>query len=125
MELEETPVSFHYNQLEYAPCVSLWREAPLFVSMITVAAGYEAGDPNPYTVERVPVTAPVTGRQLGDGEAEGLRIRDGRHSWLIILNHLETGADGEYIGADGHYGLGRVMVMNETEPGSRLTVLQW
>ena len=125
MELEETPVSFHYNQLEYAPCVSLWREAPLFVSMITVAAGYEAGDPNPYTVERVPVTAPVTGRRLGDGEAEGLRIRDGRHSWLVILNHLETGADGEYIGADGHYGLGRVMALDETEPGSRLTVLQW
>lgn len=49
------------------------EEAPLFVSM-TVAAGYEAGDPNPYTVERVPVTAPVTGRRLRDGEAEGLRI---------------------------------------------------
>lgn len=26
MELEETLVSFHYNQLEYAPCVSLWRK---------------------------------------------------------------------------------------------------
>ena len=46
-------------------------------------------------------------------------------SWLVILNHLETGADGEYIGADGHYGLGRVMALDETEPGSRLTVLQW
>ena len=77
MELEETPVSFHYNQLEYAPCVSLWRESALPCSMLTVAAGYE------------------------------------------------TGADGEYIGAEGRYGLGRVMVCDEADREGRMTVLQW
>ena len=94
--------------------------------MITVAAGYEAGDPNPYTVERVPVTAPVTGRQLGDGEAEGLRIRDGRHSWLVIPEPSGNGCGRRvHRRRTAHYGLGRVMVLDETEPGSRLTVLQW
>lgn len=125
MELEETPVSFHYNQLEHAPCVSLWREAPLPSSMITVAAGYETGSSNPYRVSRVPVTSPVTGRCLKDEEAEAVRIQDGGHSWLVVLNHMETGADGEYIGAEGKYGLGRVMVCDEGDSESRMTVLQW
>ena len=125
MELEETPVSFHYNQLEYAPCVSLWREFALPCSMLTVAAGYETGSGNPYTVSRVSVTSPVTGRCLKDEEAEAVRIQDGKHSWLVVLNHLETGADGEYIGAEGRYGLGRVMVCDEADREGRMTVLQW
>ena len=125
MELEETPVSFHYNQLEYAPCVSLWRESALPCSMLTVAAGYETGSGNPYTVSRVSVTSPVTGRCLKDEEAEAVRIQDGKHSWLVVLNHLETGADGEYIGAEGRYGLGRVMVCDEADREGRMTVLQW
>lgn len=124
-EFEETPVSFHYNRLEHAPCVSLWREAPLPCSMMTVAAGYETGSGNPYTVSRVPVTSPVTGRRLKDEEAEAVRIQDGRHSWLVVLNHMETGADGEYIGAEGKYGLGRVMVCDEADSESLMTVLQW
>ena len=30
---------------------------------------------------------------LKDEEAEAVRIQDGKHSWLVVLNHLETGAD--------------------------------
>ena len=93
--------------------------------MLTVAAGYETGSGNPYTVSRVSVISPVTGRCLKDEEAEAMRIQDGKHSWLVVLNHLETGADGEYIGAEGRYGLGRVMVCDEAERESRMTVLQW
>ena len=58
-------------------------------------------------------------------EAEAVRIQDGKHSWLVVLNHLETGADGEYIGAEGRYGLGRVMVCDEADREGRMTVLQW
>ncbi len=54
-----------------------------------------------------------------------MRIQDGKHSWLVVLNHLETGADGEYIGAEGRYGLGRVMVCDEADREGRMTVLQW
>lgn len=54
-----------------------------------------------------------------------MRIQDGKHSWLVVLNHLETGADGEYIGAEDRYGLGRVMVCDEADREGRMTVLQW
>ena len=37
----------------------------------------------------------------------------------------ETGADMEYIGADGHYGLGRVMICEENQPEPEMTVLSW
>lgn len=126
MEQEEAPVSFHYNRLEYGPCVSVWLEAPLFQSLITVVTGYEGKcDGNPYKIERVPVIAPVTGRSLAEEEAEGIRICDGEHSWLAVINHRETGADGDYIGAAGRYGLGRVMACDERDSSGLMTVLQW
>ena len=113
LELEETPVSFHYNQLEQGPCVSVSREGSLFTSMVTVIAGYGGKDEERCSIRRVPVIAPVTGRQLGDQEAEAVRILEGGHSWLVVINHRETGTDSEYIGADGCYGLGRVMALDE------------
>ena len=117
LELEDTPVSFHYNQLEEGPCVSISRENRLFTSMVTVITGYGGEDGERCDIRRVPVIAPVTGRQLGDGEAEAVRIREGGHSWLVVINHRETGADSEYIGADGCYGLGRVMACDEAGYG--------
>ena len=140
LELEETPVSFHYNQLEQGPCVSVSREGSLFTSMVTVIAGYGGKDEERCSIRRVPVIAPVTGRQLEDQEAEAVRILEGGHSWLVVINHRETGTDSEYIGADGCYGLGRVMALDEaackgqdggmdipgkTGTGPRMTVLQW
>lgn len=137
IESEDGPVSFHYNELEYGPCVSVWKEDSLFLPILTVITGYESDAVNPYTIEKVPVTAPVTGRQLNDREAEAVRIRENGHSWLVVINHHETGADSEYIGAAGCYGLGRVMVCDEAQSGGRMTacndseqgglmtVLQW
>ena len=49
----------------------------------------------------------------------------GDHSYLAVFNHRETGADMEYIGADGHYGLGRVMICEENQPEPEMTVLSW
>lgn len=108
--------------------------------MVTVIAGYGGKDEERCSIRRVPVIAPVTGRQLGDQEAEAVRILEGGHSWLVVINHRETGTDSEYIGADGCYGLGRVMALDEaackgqdggmdipgrTGTGPRMTVLQW
>ena len=108
--------------------------------MVTVIAGYGGKDEERCSIRRVPVIAPVTGRQLEDQEAEAVRILEGGHSWLVVINHRETGTDSEYIGAGGCYGLGRVMALDEaackgqdggrdipgkTGTGPRMTVLQW
>lgn len=129
IEAEGSPVSYHYNQLEYGPCVSVSKEDTLFLSLVTVitgceAAGAEADNPR-YTAEKIPVIAPVTGRRLDGSEAEAIRIRENGHTWLIVINHRETGPDSEYIGAEGYYGLGRVMACDQSEPGGQMTVLQW
>lgn len=125
VEMEDAPLSFHYNRLESAPCVSVWKEGPLFLSLITVITGYETGGENPYTVEKLPVTVPVTGRCLEDREGEAVRIRGEGHSWIVVMNHGETSADCEYTGANGRFGLGRVMVCDEWDPSGPMTVLQW
>ncbi len=125
LAVEERPISFHYNELEAAPEITVQKQSALPASLITVITGCGAGASANCAVSRVPVTVPVTGRTLGDEEAEAVRIEDGEHCWLVVVNHRETGSDGEYIGADGHYGLGRVMVCDELSGESGMTVLQW
>lgn len=125
VETREVPVSFHYNKLDHMAeaAVSVSGCAP--ISLITVITGYEAGQENPYQVESVDVWVPVAGRMLMRGEAEAVRVQDGEHSWLLAINHMDTGSDCEYIGAAGRYGLGRIMICDEKQPGDGMTVLQW
>lgn len=94
------------------------------------------GSHGPATVRKVPVTAPVGGRTLTDEEAEGVEITCGAKRWLVIHAHVEAGADCEYIGAEGYYGLGRVMAckrsakadeasQGERALGGEMVVLRW
>lgn len=125
VETREVPVSFHYNKLEHGTEAAISGSGCAPLSMITVITGYEAGRENPYLVEREDVMVPVTGRKLMREEAEAVRVMDGEHSWLLVINHMDTGSDLEYIGAAGRYGLGRIMVCDERQTGHGMTVLQW
>lgn len=74
--------------------------------------------------EKIPVEAPVAGRVLAEREAEAVKVFCGGRSWLAVNAHVEAGAHCEYIGADGYYGLGRVMIAELTGE-QELTVLRW
>lgn len=159
--LEMCPVSFHYNKLEQAPCVTVSREGALPLSIITVIAGYDAGASHSVEAAKTAVIAPAASvpavsvpvadssspveaspsAVLKDDQAEAVVVSDGEHRYLAVFNHRETGADSEYIGADGCFGLGRVMVSDRStgqlsgqtsvqtcihSDGSRqMTVMQW
>lgn len=117
---EMAPVSEHYNCLEEGMAFTLRKEVAFPASLVTVIFCQEEG-----RAERLKAVVPVTGRELGADEGEALRIIQGDRSWILVLNHRETAADAEYIGAEGHFGLGRVMVCEEGGSGSAMTVLQW
>ena len=120
ISMEQGPVSFHYNQLTECPWICIRKKMALPGTLITVIFNDNTAD-----ASLVPVTVPVTGEVLKDQDAQSLRIRMGDHSYLAVFNHRETGADMEYIGADGHYGLGRVMICEENQPEPEMTVLSW
>ena len=120
ISMEQGPVSFHYNQLTECPWICIRKKMALPGTLITVIFNDNTAD-----ASLVPVTVPVTGEVLKDQDAQALRIRMGDHSYLAVFNHRETGADMEYIGADGHYGLGRVMICEENQPEPEMTVLSW
>lgn len=129
-------VSGHYNRKEPGRAVTFARTGSGTFGMITVIACGESG----FTAENVPVTAPVTGRILEGREAEAVKVTCGGRTWLAVNAHVEAGADCEYIGSEGYYGLGRVMaaevmeatagteatVNSEVNPAPKeMTVLQW
>lgn len=120
ISMEQGLVSFHYNQLTECPWICIRKKMALPGTLITVIFNDNTAD-----ASLVPVTVPVTGEVLKDQDAQALRIRMGDHSYLAVFNHRETGADMEYIGADGHYGLGRVMICEENQPEPEMTVLSW
>lgn len=83
----------------------------------------------------VPVISQTQGRTLTRQEAEGVLLSCQGKYYLVVVAHVEAGADCEYIGAMNHYGLGRVMVTElsaeeldqNASPGQEqgLTVLGW
>lgn len=127
LTVEEAPfgISRHYNQMEPGRMVTLQTRGQGTTSLMTVIICQKKGAAEPVRVERVPVTAPVSRRILENREAEGLAIHCGSRSYLVVNAHVEAGADCEYIGARGSYGLGRVMVTDESAGKPEPVVLKW
>lgn len=139
MEEEEFGISQHYNQKEPGRMVTFSGKGSGTFSLITVVVCQQVGSrkkecgaepvdgimPESGSVSeietaeavKVPVVAPVSGRTLEDREAEAVKVTCGGRAWLVVNAHVEAGADCEYIGAEGCYGLGRVMAAEIKEPG--------
>lgn len=122
---EEFGISRHYNRMESANMVTIQAQGQGTMSMMTAVICQETDQREPVQAEKIPVSAPVRKRILEDGEAEGVAIRCGSRSYLVINAHVEAGADCEYIGAQGSYGLGRVMVTDEGAAEPEPVVLKW
>ena len=130
MTEEKFSRSRHYNQLESGRLVTFGRSAEAgegvkAQSIVTAVVCQEPDSAKKVSVSRVPVVSPVSRRILEAEEAEGIEICCGEQAYLIVLAHVETGADCEYIGARGSYGLGRVMVTDESRTEPEMTVLAW
>ena len=101
-------------------------EVTLPSTLITVIGDAGAVDaPEHVYAELLAAVCPVTGETLPAEQAQCVRIRKGMASWLILLNHQDNGADREYIGAEGYYGLGRVMAIRENGADKIPMTLQW
>ncbi len=150
--LEAFSVSRHYNQMEQAESVTFCRKSKAMASqndsmnadfvrtqsVITVifCADQEKGQDNmeEYTAQLVPVVSPQ-GRCMEQYEARGVLLTCQKEQYLVVIAHVEAGADCDYIGAMNYYGLGRVMTAQlmpeETNehhlPGEerRMNVLCW
>lgn len=126
----EFPVSRHYNRKETGQMVTFSRRGSGTFSIITAIVCQDLPEENVsvknVSARQVLAEAPVKGYALGSGKAEVVEISCGERTWLAVNAHAEAGADCEYIGADGYYGLGRVMAVEKTAPERReLTVLRW
>ncbi len=126
VELAQQPYSRRYNQLEQADCVRVSTDVTLPATLITVIGDAGAADaPEHVYAELLPAVCPVTGETLPAAQAQCVRIRKGMASWLVLLNHQDNGADREYIGAEGYYGLGRVMAVRENGTDRIPETLLW
>lgn len=125
----ETQVSRHYNQKEPGRTVICEKQGEGIFGMVTVIlceGPKEIKDGlslEAVQVQSVPVTAGTTGQELTLHEADGIIVQAGGHTWKIVNAHAEAGAHCEYIGIDGSYGLGRVMIAQEDQED--MTVLRW
>ena len=124
MEEESFPVSLHYNQIENGTMVSCRKQGNGVFGMMTVIVCSDlTGNETEACAEAVPVMSAMAGMPLSSHEADGVRIQAQGHSWLVVNAHVEAGSTCEYIGAEGSFGLGRVMVAEDEE--ENMTVLKW
>lgn len=129
-------ISEAYNRQEPSVCIRAESRAKGFHTMATVISGVPVktedgrsggnGDNTPlfFTVRKTSVTVPVTGRTLPDEAARAFILERDSESYLILVRFGETAADCEYIGAEGFYGLGQVMVCDRNRD-TCFTVLKW
>lgn len=131
----EFPVSRHYNQKETGRAMTFSRQGSGVFSVMTVIVCQDYPEKS-VSVRKVPVESPVKGYALEEKKAEAVEISCGGRTWLAVNAHAEAGADCEYIGADGYYGLGRVMAVEKsaaengtaeksTAKHEEFTVLRW
>lgn len=125
LSFQESEISRHYNQSELAYEAIVSRSGEGRTSLFTVIIGREKDDNQQVHVAKVPIDSPVSARILSDDEAEAVRITYGSDCYTVIFSHVETGADCEYIGAGGFYGIGRVMVGESGNEDAGLMVLEW
>lgn len=125
ISLTDTSISKHYNKIEESKMISVSKNGEAFNSIITVITGDKKNISKNYKVNKIEVTAPVTKCILKDNEAEAIHIKSEEEEYLIVINHLETGSNYEYIGALGVNGLGSVMVCDMKENNKEMVVLKW
>ena len=104
--------------------VSCKKQGTGVFGMITVivCSDLTEGEEN-VLAEAVPAMSAMTGKPLSSHEADGVRIQAQGHTWLVVNAHVEAGSTCEYIGAEGSFGLGRVMIAEDDEED--MTVLKW
>lgn len=132
------PISRHYNQMQRAEAVIFRRESvnekqtDIFfnaglITVIFCGDKDDQQDVNQATAVAVPVQSSAQGRILERQEAEGILISCQEEQYLVVIAHVEAGADCEYIGAMEHYGLGRVMAakLSSESEEQDMTVLCW
>ena len=124
LEEEAFPVSLHYNQIENGTMVSCKKQGNGVFGMMTVivCSALNENERGAWA-EAVPVMSAMAGKPLSSHEADGVRIQAQGHTWLVVNAHVEAGASCEYIGAEGRFGLGRVMAAEDDEED--MTVLKW
>lgn len=122
---EPFEISRHYNQKEPGWAVTIQTEGTGTFGLATVIVCQDRQHPEPLHVEKVSVSSPISKRILEDREAEGIFLRLGSRSYVVVNARVEAGADCEYIGAMGSCGLGRVMVTDMCAPEPEPVVLKW
>lgn len=122
MTKEAFEVSRHYNLKEDGEMVTISYKGSGVVTLMT-AIVCEDG----ISIRKVPAIAAMNRRVLADSEAEAVEILACDKKWIVVNAHVEQGGDVEYIGAEGVFGLGRVMVGEFTSEAEEpeLTVLKW
>lgn len=107
-------VARHYNHTEESPVLETTIQGEGFTSVFTVIALDRAGEPEPLSVEKLPVASNFKGIQFEDRQIEALRIRKGERSWVVVVSHMEYASPTDTFNAGGCCGFGGVEVFDET-----------
>ncbi len=128
MTQASSEVSRHYNQKQEGCTVTCEKTGNGVFGLITVIVCGERDERTgkagaACSACRIPVMTAGSKRELGPEEGEGVQVTAFGRTWNVAQVYVEAGADCEYLGAGGSFGLGRVMAAEQGEPD--MTVLHW
>lgn len=118
-------VSRNYNQLEPNQSLRVLRKKQGSCCLLTVISGGRKGTYEAPKAELLEVTSPARGIVLTEEDAHGLKISFKGHTYIVLIGHKDIGGANEMLCADGHMGLGSVIVFKDDQEKTGGTVLYW
>ncbi|MCR8744828.1 alginate lyase family protein [Romboutsia lituseburensis] len=108
--IEKSPVSYHYNKLEYKDTLTTKSNNTGFTSIITAIT--VSKELSKVTFEKMPVKN-CNNRVLEDYEAEAIKIVSGDKTYIVLICHNEIYKGKKLLNVYGHDVYGKVVVITE------------
>ena len=107
-------LSRHYNSCESAPFTETETASDGFLSVFTVISTDRRDAECPVQITKLPVFSNFKEIRFQDDQIEGLRIRKGNRSWVVVVAHEEYVSPTDTFRCGGCTGFGQVVVFDET-----------
>lgn len=113
--LYTTKQSLHYNEVGENQTYAEKNEAEGNFHKITVINGGQKGKTAPMTVDKIPVYSIVHQKNMGEQDAEALRITSGDREYVLLLCHQEIVKPTDIMKCENCLGYGKAVLFDRSK----------
>lgn len=124
-DLVPTRISRHYNMFEESKRAVIRKRGSGTTTFITGICGGTRERTEECTFQKVPVKSALKNTVYADEQAEAVFVKDGEHSYTVIVCHQEVNTPTDLVQSGECRGFGNVIVFDHSKATIGGEVLNW